>query len=297
MAADLSSIPGLHAKHLGILAESLSISTPSELLRADRRVIHTAMRRLRPRPTLAEISTWQDTARDVAAASDPEWEQVAAFVVSFEQQEDEDGLKRRVAAEQAEHAPPVPREVWPQWQCAAVCTWMLRQLHAEREQVDEHRATDQSAGGGQSQDAVEATDQSDNGTPPLTTAVSTPRPALAINRANLLRPGKTPLKLVPPVDDEIEVDVPSGARLKVTVSGSPAGQPVNVALRVRRPGHRTLTPHSPVSTTTDASVEIDLSNLPPGTHMAVLAIWTDDGSAAPNVRRLPRLHVGGSASR
>jgi hypothetical protein len=51
------------------------------------------MRRLRPTPTLEDIAGWQDHARDLAAAARAElpgrsgatgWEQVAAFVVSFE---------------------------------------------------------------------------------------------------------------------------------------------------------------------------------------------------------------------
>lgn len=299
MIADLSSIPGLDAKHLAVLADPLSIRTPGELLRADRRVIHAAMRRLRPRPTLEEISTWQDNARDVATASDPGWEQVAAFVVSFEQHDgDDDGPKRRIAAEQAEQAPPVPREVWPEWQCAAVCSWMLRQLRVQQPEEgrpEEGSSTHQRAGNGPSQEEEPVVDQPDNRAAAATTEFIGPRPALAIYRADLLTPGKAPVGLVPAVEDEAELS--PGSQLKVTVSGSVEGQQVRVALRVRRPGHIGFTPHPPISTSADTPVEIDLSGLPPGTHTAVLAAWTDDGSAAPSVHKLPRLRVRGSPSK
>jgi len=68
MAGDLSSIPGLQAKHLTVLTGPLQFTDATDLAIADRRVVHKAMRRLRPRPTLEQISTWQDHARDLAAA-------------------------------------------------------------------------------------------------------------------------------------------------------------------------------------------------------------------------------------
>jgi len=283
MIADLSSIDGLKEKHLAVLTDTLNIRTPSELVRADRREIHAAMWQRRLRPTLEKISTWQDDARDMAATGDPAWEQVAAFVVSFEQRDSDYGLERRVAAEQAEHPPPVPREVWPEWQGApAVGSWMLRQLPAE--QTEGASSTEQAARAGlDRQDEPEA-EQPDTQT---AAASSRPRPALAIDHAELLIPGKAPLGLIPAA--EAEAQVPSGARLKMTVSGSAAGQQIQVALRVRRPGRPALTPHPPTSTTAHAPVEIDLTALPSGTHTAVLAAWTDDGSAAPIVHKLPPL--------
>ena len=69
MAGDLESVPGLRPKHLAILTDTLGLVTPVDLYRADRRDIHKAMRRLKPRPTLEEISTWQDDARDLASGS------------------------------------------------------------------------------------------------------------------------------------------------------------------------------------------------------------------------------------
>jgi hypothetical protein len=134
MIADLSLIEGLDAERLAVLAETLSIRTPAELVRADRRTVLAAMQARGLRPTLEEISTWQDDARAIASAGDPGWEQVAAFVVSFEQRDTEHGWERRVAAEQAEREPPVPREIWPDWHGGAVSAWMLRQLPAGQTQ-------------------------------------------------------------------------------------------------------------------------------------------------------------------
>jgi hypothetical protein len=287
MSADLSSIDGLNAKRLAVLAETLSIRTPGEMVRADRRSMFAAMRRRGLRPTLEEISRWQDDARDMAAAGDPGWEQIAAFVVSFEARDSDHGPQRRVAAEQAEHEPPVPRRVWPDWRGAAAYSWMLQQLPAEH--TEDTSSTDPTGRAGPNRPDETATEHPDSPAVTVTAAGIRSRPALAIDHAELQIPGKAPLELIPAA--EADVQVPSGARLTMTVSGSAAGQQIRVALRVRRPGRPSLTPHPPASTTADAPVEIDLIGLPPGTHTAVLAAWTDDGSAAPTVHKLPRLHV------
>ncbi|MDQ2750332.1 MAG: hypothetical protein M3Y44_12530 [Actinomycetota bacterium] len=287
MIADLSSIEGLNAKRLAALADALSIRTPGELVRADRRAILAALRKRGLRPTLEEISTWQDDARDTAAAGDPGWEQVAAFVVSFEQRRSDDVLERRVAAEQAEHELPAPRAEWSDWNGAAVYTWMLDLLPAARmEGAGSPDLTDRADPDRQDEPAAE---RPDNTAVPATAARRSARPALAIKQAELLIVGKTPVGLIP--DAEEVVDIPPGTRLKVTLSESAAGRQIQVALRVRRPGRAALTPHPPASATAEAPVEIDLSALPSGTHTAVLAAWTEDGSIAPTVHKLPTLRI------
>jgi hypothetical protein len=89
MAGDLSSIPGLQAKHLTVLTGPLQFTDAADLAAADRRVVHKAMGRLRPRPTLEQISTWQDHARDLAArdprATESEPGGVSAGAASAEQ--------------------------------------------------------------------------------------------------------------------------------------------------------------------------------------------------------------------
>jgi len=282
MTPDLSSIKGITPKRLAVLAETLNISTPGDLVRADRRTILDEMKRQRLRLTLEEISTWQDEARDLAAAGDPGWEQVAAFVVSFEQRETEQGVERRVAAEQAEHEPPVPHQSWPDWPDTAVSAWMQRRLPTS--QTDDTDAPSATPADEPSESRAE---QSESVTPVAATGATT-RPSLTIDKAELVIPGQPSVSLDPETEEPI--DVPSGAQLRVTTSGAASGQGIQVALRVRRPGRPSLT-QSPTAATPNAPAEIELSALPPGTHAAVLAAWTADGSAAPTVHQLRPLRV------
>jgi len=108
MHADLSAVAELEARHLNVLHAKLGITTPEALMRADRRVVHASMSRVRPRPTLEDVSRWQDRARDLVppgpTLTEPGWDQVAAFVVSYE----ESGSDRRVVVAQAEHVAPEP---------------------------------------------------------------------------------------------------------------------------------------------------------------------------------------------
>jgi hypothetical protein len=134
MVSELSSILGLRPKHAAVLI-TLKIGTAQQLASADRRVIHAAMRRLRPAPTLEAISGWQDQARDLAGAHADEpvtssrigrtgWEQAAAFVVSFETRKTRTDQDHRLVVEQVEQAPPEPRQEWPAWAPEAAWTWM-----------------------------------------------------------------------------------------------------------------------------------------------------------------------------
>lgn len=135
MASEISSILGLRPKHAAALVGTLRISTAQQLASVDRRVIHAAMRRLRPAPTLEAISGWQDQARDLAGAHADEpvtsnqlggtgWEQAAAFVVSFETRKTRTDQDHRLVVEQVEQAPPEPRQEWPAWAPEAAWTWM-----------------------------------------------------------------------------------------------------------------------------------------------------------------------------
>jgi len=129
MANDLSVISSLTPRHLVVLREKLGIRSPDDLVRADRRKISSAMSRLRPRPDLADISAWQDEARDLLLAklqpADPGWAQAAAFVISFEQR----GDQKQVVVEQAELDPPEPQVVVPGWRLDDAITWMLDRVH------------------------------------------------------------------------------------------------------------------------------------------------------------------------
>jgi hypothetical protein len=136
MASEISAIPGLMPQYVATLTDGLQISTAQELVSADRRLIHAAMCRLRPAPTLEAISAWQDFARDLATmragSAVPSglvrpagWEQAAAFVVSFETRRTGTDQDHRLVVEQVEQAPPEPRQEWPAWAPEAAWTWML----------------------------------------------------------------------------------------------------------------------------------------------------------------------------
>ncbi len=115
-------------------------------MRADRRVVHSSMSRVRPRPTLEDVSRWQDRARDLVppgpTVTEPGWDQVAAFVVSYE----ESGSDRRVVVAQAEHVAPEPITVLDGWEVNSEATaWMMGHVaaaQADTPQTDTPAAED-----------------------------------------------------------------------------------------------------------------------------------------------------------
>ena len=284
MASDLSSIPGLQPKHEAVLAGPLRISTALELARADRRVMHAAMRRLRPAPTLEDIAGWQDHARDLAAAAraeppespeSPGWEQVAAFVVSFEARQTSADPERRLVVEQVEQTPPEPRQEWPAWSREAAWTWMLQRVEpagsgasgttkpAQREPGAETRPEPASGPGARVPRAITA------GAPELVLAGG------QVRRLDAAGPA---------------VDIPPRAALRITATGVP-GLPLQVGLRLRRTGAPSYAPGPPVTAASGEAAEIGLDLLPAGEHAAVLTIWAPGGKAAAAVIPLPRLRV------
>ncbi len=266
MASELSSIPGLGPKHEAVLTGPLRIRTALELARADRRVMHAAMRRMRPAPTLEDIAGWQDHARDLAAAARAEspgppgppgpagqsgWEQVAAFVVSFETRQTTADPERRLVVEQVEQAPPEPRQEWPAWSREAAWTWMLERLEAEQAAPDSPPAQRESPG----QDLA---------------AAGQPGPGAESQPESAAHRGRVP-----------------GA---ITATSAP-DLPLQVGLRLRRPDAPSHAPCPAVTAVSGETAEIDLDGLPPGEHAAVLTIWASHGKAAAAVIPLPRLCV------
>jgi len=292
VASDLSSIPGLRPKHEAVLAGPLRIRTALELARADRRVVHAAMRRLRPAPTLEEIAGWQDQARDLAAAAraeppdlprPPGWKQAAAFVVSFETRQTTSDPERRLVVEQVEQAPPEPRQEWPAWSREAAWTWMLERL--ETDGGDPQPARPEPPGQEPAADDMPGLDEepqsesaSRPGRIPRAITVDTPELLLAtgiVRRLDAAGPA---------------VDIPPRTVLRVTATSAP-GLPLQVGLRLRRAGSPSYAPSPPVTAVSGERAEIDLDGLPPGEHAAVLTIWASRGKAAAAVIPLPRLCV------
>jgi hypothetical protein len=310
VASDLSSIPGLRPKHETVLTGPLGIKTALDLARSDRRVVHTAMRRLRPAPTLEDIAGWQDHARDLAAAARAEmpepsgsagWEQVAAFVVSFESRHVTGGAERRLVVEQVEQAPPEPRQEWPAWSRKAAWTWMLEraagedagQLQPARRERPGHGAavTDQPAPGPAALAVPEPATKPQPG--PAGRAERTrlagrvvPRPITA-DTPELVLPAGVVRRLDAAGPAE---DIPPHAVLRVTAAGGPDLR-LQVALRLRRAGSPSYAPTPPVTAISGEAATIDLDGLPVGEHAAVLTIWAAGGEAAAAVIRLPRLRV------
>jgi hypothetical protein len=266
--------------------------------------VHAAMRRLRPAPTLEDIANWQDHARDLAKADLAEvvpaevvpaeatgpsgWQQVAAFVVSFEARQAGADPQHRLVVEQVEQAPPEPRQEWPEWPGDAAWTWMLDRVTAEGGGAGPQPA--RRGLPGQEPVAVPAA-----GRPP---AKTDPRPAPVRRRGQVpaaITTGTPELVLaagpVRPLDATgSAVDIPPGAVLRVTATDGP-DQPFHVALRLRRAGRPSYTPSPPKDAVSGQPVEIDLDPLPPGEHSAVLAVWGPRGAAASAVISLPRLCV------
>ena len=66
---DLSGISGLDDRHRTVLDQKAGITSYYELIMADRQRIVDAFGRRAIRPTLDEVSAWQDEARRSRAAS------------------------------------------------------------------------------------------------------------------------------------------------------------------------------------------------------------------------------------
>jgi hypothetical protein len=296
VASDLSSIPGLRPKHEAVLTGPLRIRTALDLARADRRAVHAAMRRLRPAPTLEDIANWQDIARDLAATAraeppgSPGWEQVAAFVVSFETRPTAADPERRVVVEQVEQAPPEPRQEWPAWSPEAAWTWMLERVAAGGEGV------------GEGDDDAEPVRRERPGRAPVATggpgpgAETRPESSGPTGRApRAIAVGAMELVLAAGLVRRLDaagpaVDIPPQAVLRVTATSVP-DLPLQVALRLRREGGPSYAPSPPVTAVSGEAAEIDLDRLPAGEHAAVLTIWAARGKAAAAVIPLPRLSV------
>jgi len=321
VASDLSSIPGLQPKHKAVLAGPLRISTALELARADRRVVHAAMRRLRPAPTLEDIAGWQDHARDLAAAAraqspgPPGWEQVAAFVVSFEARQTSADPERRLVVEQVEQAPPEPRQAWPAWSPEAAWTWMLERVEpagsGTTKPVQRELAAQQPAAAGKpaSKPAAAAKPA---GKPAAAgedsqerAAAARPAPGAETRPEPASGPGaRVPRAITAGVPELVlaggqvrrldaagpVVDIPPRAALRITATGVP-GLSLQVGLRLRRTGAPSYAPGPPVTVAGGEAAEIGLDLLPAGEHAAVLTIWAPGGKAAAAVIPLPRLRV------
>lgn len=272
---DLSSIPGLEDKHLRALARQ-NVTDLTGLADADRQAIYRAMANLRPRPTLEQISRWQDDARNMlpepeTGASD--WHPAASFVVVFSQRRAGDTWERRTEAERTEVEPEQNLRIWSGWDCEPICTWMLGQLDADtaqppseppREAAAEPPAEEPAAGRAQlTIDSAAIID--------------------AAGRADVVTAGALaadpPRELVAPV------------RVVLTVSGAPPGTQVQAVTRILRPDDFGWNPQDPVVVPDSGQAEFDLSGVPAGQHELALIAWAADAAANLVSVSLPRMTI------
>jgi hypothetical protein len=274
---DLSSLSELDDRQRAVLTEKLGLTSFYELILIDRQRVVEAFGRKSFRPTLEEVAVWQDQARRqrAAAAAAADWEQVASFVVVFEQRLAADRAEHRVQVEQTEVEPEAPPKDWPSWDCGNVCGWMLERL-----------GLSEAGANGAAPEAASHIPQ----TPAQMPAPS--RPHLRIERVTLLDDnGETDLVTGGAIVGEKRADSVLPAQLVVALGESGRANTVSVAVRLRRPGYKSLSVAGQLETT-GSTVAIDLPELAPGPYEATVAAWAPDGSCHPDLTTLPTVFAG-----
>jgi hypothetical protein len=289
----LTGLSGLDDKRRTVLAKKLEITDLYELIMTDRHRIMEAFGRRGDRPTLEEVSRWQDEARRLRASSRATsvptvaasgWEPVAHFVVAFEERRGAGPEERRIIAEQSEVEPeaaPQQRSEWSDWTCTEVCRWMLERVGVP--QTPAEMEPDPISPGVQE-------------TPAEGAQASERRSTIQIERADLadsrgdreLVAGSRPV----PQDRRVWTQP---ARLLVTLGGTPAGPGTTVVLQLGRTGGQKQTI---VGRLDDGGrvAELELSGLAGGEYYPTLAAWRPDGACLPRVVKLPTVDVIGSGA-
>jgi hypothetical protein len=286
---DLGSIPGLQDKHRRVLANELTVTTCRALVAADRRDIHQAMRYLRPRPSLEQISRWQDEARsavDEAAAREPDWQPAASFAIVFAQRRAGDGWERRLEAERTEVEPEQERRIWPGWDCGESCAWMRGQLSLAGA-VPPVTAVPPLAEADPGDDAADVAVR-----PAHRTAGTAERARLRIDSATVVgRDARVDVLPAGTARADPLAGLTGPVRLEFTVSGGRHGHEIHVAARVLVAGAPGWNLRDPLVLKGPGRAGFDLAGLPPGQHDIRLAAWAPDGTAVPVAVSLTRLTV------
>lgn len=273
---DLSSIPGLEDKHLRALARQ-NVTDLAGLADADRQALYRAMANLRPRPTLEQISRWQDDARNMLpepekGASD--WHPAASFVVVFSQRRAGDTWERRTEAERTEVEPEQNLQIWSGWDCEPICAWMMGQL----DQGDPAQPPSE---------------------PPPEAAAEPPAAEPAAGRAQLTIDSATIIDAAGRADvvmaGALAADPPrellAPVRVVLTVGGARPGTQVQAVTRILRPDDFGWNPQDPVVVPDLGQAEFDLSAVPAGEHELALIAWAPDAAANLVSVSLPRMTI------
>jgi hypothetical protein len=289
---DLSSIPDLEDRHRRVLAGELKITNLRALVHADRRDIQSAMRNLRPRPTLEQIARWQDHARSrlIEATTDPsDWHPAASFAVVFAQRQAEDGgWEHRLEVEQTEVEPEREGRIWPDWDCHEICAWMRDQLGLpDSAQPGPGDAASGHAG-------PEAAGPGEVVTAPPRTARARRRAQLRIGKVTVIDPGASAIAVGAEAAATAAPTQTTGPlRVEISVSGARRDQEIHAVARVLRKGDFGWNPQDPVVIKGAGAASFDLSGLAAGHHEVALIAWAPDGTAEPAVMHLPELTIPG----
>jgi hypothetical protein len=287
---DLSSIQGLEDKHLRALARQ-HVTDLRGLVHADRRVIYRAMGNLRPRPTLEQISRWQDDARsklEETVTDASAWHTAASFVVVFSQRQLGGTWERRVEAERTEVEPERNLQVWSGWDCAPICGWMLGQLDL----VESAAAPPSPAQAAAVQAAAVPA------APAQTAAVQAAgRAQLRIDSAAIIdATGRTDVVTAGALVSNPPTDFVAPVRVVLTVGGAQPGTQLQAVTRILRPDAPGWNPQDPVVLPGSGQAEFDLSAVPAGEHEMSLIAWAPDATATLVSVSLPRVTIRSGSS-
>ena len=287
MPDDLSSIEGLADKHLRALARQ-NVTDLRGLVQADRCVIYRAMANLRPRPTLEQISRWQDDARSKLGKTGPaasDWQMAASFVVVFSQRQADDTWERSVEAERTEVEPERNRRVWPGWDAQPVCDWMVGQLsQADSAGV---RPVEELA-----EEPAEVPAEEPAGVPAVPLPAAGSRARLRIDSAAIIdAAGQTDVVTAGVLAANPRTDLVAPVRVVFTVGGAPPGARLLAVTRIQRPDGPGWNPRDPVALPGPGRAEFDLALLPAGDHEMSLIAWAPDATAKPVSVRLPAVTI------
>ncbi|MGH3197664.1 MAG: hypothetical protein ACRDNT_17395 [Streptosporangiaceae bacterium] len=284
MPDDLSSIEGLADKHLRALARQ-QVTDLRGLVQAERGAIYRAMANLRPRPTLEQISRWQDDARSKLGETVPdasEWQMAASFVVVFSQRQVDGTWERRVEAERTEVEPERNPQAWPGWDAQPVCDWMAGQLSQAGSAEEPAEKLVQ----------VPAVPSPTPASPTPASRAPASRAQLRIDSAAIIdTAGQTDVVTVGVLAANPRTDLVAPVRVVFTVGGAPPGTRLLAVTRIQRPDGPGWNPQDPVALPGPGPAEFDLALLPAGDHEMSLIAWTPDATAKPVSVRLPMVTI------
>ncbi len=306
MPDDLSSIEGLADKHLRALARQ-HVTDLRGLVQADRRVIYRAMANLRPRPTLEQISHWQDDARSKLGEIVPdasEWQTAASFVIVFSQRQADDIWERRVEAERTEVEPERTPQVWSGWDGEPVCEWMTCQLsQADVPGVPGGRPAGEPPEEPAPTEAEELAPAPAEELAPVPAEELAPVPAasppaaagraeLHIDSATIIdATGRTDVVTAGALVPNPRTELVAPVRVVFAVSGAPPGTRLQAVARIERPDGPGWNPQDPVLLPGSGQAEFDLAPVPAGDHEMSLIAWAPDATARPVSVSLPRVTI------